>query len=119
MPNECLNHITIVCHENPEQLQQLHDNELNQKNHDILHKSEQGIIVNTWTSWNPSYEWLDALVKAYPQCWVKNEWEEEGGTAGVYVNGSLIGEKVERLSVNWNDICIEGKSQYFGEPWYK
>jgi len=71
MPNECLNHITIVCHENPEQLQQLHDNELNQKNHDILHKSEQGIIVNTWTSWNPSYEWLDALVKAYPQCWVK------------------------------------------------
>ena len=113
MPNECNNHISIVCHENPDQLQQLYDNELKKDN--VVHKSEQGILMNYTTSWNPDFEWLDSLVEKYPLCWIKNEWDEEGGSAGVYVNGTLNGVKQERLSVNWNDICIEGRFQYFGK----
>lgn len=112
MPNDCQNHISIVCHENPDQLQQLYDNELNKDN--VIHKSKQGILFNYITAWNPDFEWLDSLVEKYPLCWIKNEWDEEGGTAGVYVNGTLNEEKQERLSVHWNDICIEGKFQYFG-----
>jgi len=33
----------------------------------------------------------------------------------VYVNGTLNGIKVDRLSVSWEDICIEGRLQYFGK----
>ena len=119
MGNDCLNYITIVCHENPPQLQLLHDEQLNTENHHIVKKSKQGIIVKIWTKWNPDYDWLDGLVEKYPECWIKNEWEEEGGYAGVYVNGSLFGKKSERTSVTWNDICIEGKSEYFNKFWYK
>ena len=45
----------------------------------------------------------------------KNETDEEMRFAGVYVNGTLNGVKQERLSVNWNDICIEGRFHYFGK----
>ncbi len=118
MPNACLNHLTIICHENPSQLQELYDKNLNNNNCNLIHKSNQGIIINIWSSWEPDFEWLDLLIKNYPECWLKNIWEEEGGTSGIYINGKLNGKNVNKIVIDWNDICIEGKIQYFGKAWY-
>ena len=116
MPDDCFNHLMIVCHDS-KQITNLHYNELNKKFVDInsIHKTELGIIVNIWTTNYPDYEWLDQLVENYPECWIKNIWENDSGTAGVFTAGKLLGEKCQRQSVQWGDLTLEGKYFYFGE----
>jgi hypothetical protein len=66
-----------------------------------------------WSAWNPNYEWLESLLDKYPNCWVKNEWSEEGGFAGVWVG--YFNNKNEKIvkQMDWDDICIEGKACLF------
>ena len=47
--------------------------------------------------------------------WVKNEWDEEGGMAGVWVG--FVGEDNEKQiqEMHWRDLCIEEKVYFFKE----
>ena len=45
-------------------------------------------------------------------CWVKNEWYEEGGLAGVWI-GSKKEDKLYIKELQWEDITIEGKMTLF------
>lgn len=120
MPNECLNHITITC-ENPSAMEELNNlviNELQHKEKDtyVYHKmvemkkrGRRGIIFDLWSPWGPDYSWLEGLLKNYPSCWVKNEWHEEGGFAGVWVGYINNKNKMVINNLTWKDISIEGR----------
>ena len=124
MPNDCWNHITITC-ENPsvpDELNSLVMNELQHKENDeyIYHETvemkkrcRRGIIFNIWSPWNPDFEWLESLILKYPKCWIKNEWSEEGGFAGVWIGHVDNNNEPVIESLTWEDICIEGKHYLF------
>jgi hypothetical protein len=121
MPNDCWNNITIIC-EDSKELDKLFINELTReedrdygiefyyyKNITIQKKCFNGIIFQQLTSWKPQYEWLESLLTKYPNCWVKNEWNEEGGIAGVWVGSVKNGIQ----SMSWEDLSIEAKYYIF------
>ena len=114
MPNVCYNHITITC-EDVTELNKLFENELTReegrdyKNITIVKKCCKGIQFQQLTAWKPEYEWLESLVTKYPNCWVKNEWDEEGGLAGVWVGSVQRGIQ----SVSWEDLSIDAKYHIF------
>jgi len=125
MPNDCWSHITITC-ENREAVDELNNliiTELKYKEGDkyvyhdetvkMIKRGTRGIIFDMWSAWNPDYEWLEGLLEKYPNCWVKNEWSEEGGCAGVWVG--FMNNNKEKIIKNlqWDDICIEGKTYLF------
>lgn len=112
MPNDCWNHITITCkivddltslvtHNMTDESGEYH------KNITILKKCPQGIRFDQITAWEPDYKWLENIVNNYP-CWIKNEWYEEGGIAGVW-----IGSKSGIQSMEWEDLCIEEQYEIF------
>ena len=123
MPNDCWNHITITCEnrEFTEELNNLIINELKHKEDEkyvyhetvnMLKRGTRGIICSLWSDWNPDYEWLDSLLDKYPNCWIKNEWSEEGGFAGVWIGFVKNNEKIIK-QLTWDDICLEGKHYLF------
>jgi len=82
-------------------------------NVEMIKKGRRGIKFNLWSAWTPDYEWLESLLKKYPDCWIKNEWSEEGGLAGVWIG--FIDKNNEEVikELTWDDICIEGKLYLF------
>jgi len=123
MPNDCWSHMTITC-ENPEavcELNKLIFNELKHEENDkrvyhetveMIKRGTRGIIFDIWSAWNPDYEWLESLLEKYPNCWIKNEWSEEGGCAGVWIGYNNNNEKIIK-NLQWDDICLEGKVYLF------
>jgi hypothetical protein len=124
MPNDCWNHITITC-ENPsvpDELNSLVMNELQHKVNDeyiynetveMKKRGRRGIMFYIWSPWNPDFEWLEGLILKYPNCWIKNEWSEEGGFAGVWIGRVDNNNEPLIESLTWDDICIEGKHYLF------
>jgi hypothetical protein len=121
MPNDCWNYITITC-EDCEELNNLYINELIReegrdyesefyyyKNITIEKKCFKGIKFQQLTAWKPDYEWLESLLTKYPNCWIKNEWNEEGGIAGVWVGSVNNGIQ----TICWEDLCIEKNNDIF------
>jgi hypothetical protein len=119
MPNDCWNLLTITSYDNPSELKKLISTEFEdiydgriQYKADILRRGERGVILRKWSAWNPDFEWLEELLEKYPSCWIKNEWDEEGGGAGIWVGCVKEGEKqIKRME--WDDLCIEAKHFLF------
>ena len=85
MPNDCWNHITMTFKDTDE-LDQVIENELKANpSIKILEQGKKGIIIKLTSDWKPDFKWLECLILKYPSSWIKNEWKEEGGTAGVAV----------------------------------
>ena len=93
MPNDCFNHITITC-DNEDELHALVKNELQNKEGNkyiynekinMIKKGKKGIIFELVNNLYPDFNWFNILLDTYPHCWIKNEWCEEGGTAGVWI----------------------------------
>ena len=124
MPNDCWNHMTITC-EDPEELTRFVQNELQEKGEDgkwvyqepieMLKRGVKGIMFRQWTPWNPNYEWLESLQTKYPLCWIKNEWDEEGGMAGVWIGYTNQQDEPIVQKMMWRDLCIEEKHFLFLE----
>ncbi len=115
MPNDCWNYITITC-DDSEELNNLHTNELTReegldyeerfyyyKNINIQKKCMNGLKFKQLTASKPDYKWLETLLSKYPNCWIKNEWNEEGGNAGVWVGSTKKGIQ----TMCWEDLSIE------------
>jgi len=124
MPNDCWNHMTITC-EDQKQLTTLVTTELQEMSEDgtfvyldtieMIKRGINGIIFRQWSPLNPNYEWLEKMLTKYPECWIKNQWHEEGGMAGVWVGfTNEEGEKIIK-QMTWNDLCIEAKHYLFLE----
>jgi hypothetical protein len=114
MTNDCFNNLTIVSHDNPQQLNNLFETEFIDKKIQIDYKGDQGIKLELWSPWTPDFKWLESLITKYPECWIKNEWWEEGGNAGIWTGGAIYKGRSENIvRIEWTDICIEGIHQYF------
>lgn len=66
-----------------------------------------------YTKWRPDIKWLNGLLDKYPDCWVKNQWDEEGGMAGVWVGFVDESGKKQVQDMCWRDLCIEEKVYFF------
>ena len=121
MPNDCWNNITITCDDSVE-LNTLYINELIReegrdykeefyfyKNVNIEKKCLNGIKFKQLTAWNPDVVWLESLLTKYPNCWIKNEWYEEGGNAGVWIGSVKKGIQ----TIYWEDLSIEANHHIF------
>ena len=107
MPNDCWNNITLVA--DKEELEKFIKEECKdvpEWAYKVEQKGVEGIVFHVWSPWKPNFEWLEGLLTKYPSIWLKNEWREEGGTAGVWVGTIRKGTKdIKRLE--WEDLCIE------------
>jgi len=121
MPNDCWNYVTLVCDDSND-LNNLVANELVRapgldysdnmmyyKNITIDKKCARGVQFRQLTAWKPDFVWLQSVVAKYPNCWLKNEWCEEGGTAGVWVGSIKNGVQ----SMQWEDLSLEAKENIF------
>lgn len=124
MPNDCYNYLTITT-DSPEELNDIIRNEFqHESNADneyvynetvkVQQRGSRGIRLRLWTAWSPEFEWLEGLLDKYPFIWIKNEWEEEGGMAGVWIGKLFEGEK-DIKHLEWLDLCIEAKHYLFTE----
>ena len=123
MPNDCTNIITIIC-KNTETLNQFIETELevirlsnNEHNEfiKILKKGKFGVIFRLWTPWNPDYDWLKNMLELHPEFWIKNEWHEEGGMAGVWVGYTKENDEPVIESFMWQDLCIEEENYFLND----
>ena len=115
MPNDCWNNITITCiqdqftiEEDATELTNLVDELQHNKTIKIKERGRRGIRFSVWSANEPDFEWLKSLLNKYPNCWVKNEWGEEGGGAGVWIGYVKDNEHIIK-ELEWNDICTEGQ----------
>ncbi|NBW09179.1 MAG: hypothetical protein EBR82_14265 [Caulobacteraceae bacterium] len=112
MPNDCWNHLTITANVN-----ELTDIMSGFKfapewANKIFEQGVEGVYMKLWSRSMPDFEMLEHLITKYPSCWIKNEWSEEGGKAGVWVGTMRSGEKkVSKLE--WDDMCLEERMHRF------
>lgn len=119
MPNDCNNIITITC-ENTETLNEFIETELevirlhNDKYNEfikILQQGKFGVVFKLWSAWKPDYEWLQNTLELHPEFWIKNEWREEAGMAGVWIGYTTENNEKSIRSFTWKDLSIE--EEYF------
>jgi hypothetical protein len=115
MPNDCWNDMTITGFESD--ITSFFENELKDVPESALKmkvRGVKGLIFSLWSPSRPDFKWLESLFKKYPSIWVKNEWSEEGGLAGVWVGTEMYGElKIDQMV--WTDLCLEEKVACFRE----
>ena len=122
MPNDCSNIITITSH-NEELLNNFIQNELNPiemhntKHHEVIKiykRGSYGIVFKLWSAWSPDYNWLEDMLNKYQEFWIKNEWHEEGGMAGVWVGFVKDNEHIIN-KLTWSDLSIEEEHHLFSD----
>ena len=116
MPNDCWNHITIAANETDiasfvnEELKNIPEWALKMKV-----RATKGLIFNLWSRWQPDFKWMESILKKYPSFWMKNEWSEEGGMAGVWIGTVTRNGDLETKQLAWDDLCIEERMACFGD----
>ena len=116
MPNHCINTLTIRFNTENQLYDFTNDYLENYEgawDKKILKKGSRGVIVTHITGWEPDFQWLQSLLSTYSSCWIKNEWLEEGGYAGVWVGYyNVSGMKVVD-EMKWVDLSIEEREFLF------
>lgn len=121
MPNDCTNIITITC-QNAEMLDQFIDSEIqaieqhNTQYHEVIKiykRGKLGIVFKLWSAWGPDIRWFETILENYPELWIKNEWNEEGGMAGVWVGYMKNNNQKAIESLSWRDLSIEEEDYFF------
>lgn len=72
----------------------------------IVKRRPNWIKVSYTTNDTPYYFYLEALLKKYRQCWMKNTFCDEDGNAGTWIASIVHGEVASEM-VNWRELTIE------------
>lgn len=75
-------------------------------------EGQAALILNFTTAWGPPYKIFVYLLEKYPDLWLKCDWSEEGGMAGLFIGRTKEG-KVEVQKMKWPDWCMEEWSYNF------
>ena len=78
---------------------------------DIQAHGIEGLIFKLWSRWIPDFAWLEGLLDKYPNIWIKNEWNEEGGQEGVWIGTNRGKKDIQRLE--WMGMCLEEEFHRF------
>jgi hypothetical protein len=103
MPNDCWNLITLKATES--QIADILTTEFTNVPKwafQLIRVGKGAVEFRIWSAWAPNKDLMNRLLHNYPGIWIKNEWSEEGGHAGVIVGDA---EKLQELM--WDDGCIE------------
>ena len=69
-----------------------------------LSRKDTKFLVVTYEYRNmPVYEYLEALLHEYPQCWMKNEFSTDQGICGVWI-GRMVGGKPALQEQAWAEL---------------
>lgn len=116
MPNDCHNHITIRFQTENE----LHDFVNDYLEHydsawdkRVVSKGSRGIVIHHVSAWQPDFDWLRGTLESHPKCWIKNEWIEESGIAGVWVGQYSVAGSPVVDEMKWIDLSIEERACSF------
>ena len=113
MPNDCYNVLTVTSETSIDELTKLINNEINAiSDVTILIRGNRGIKCEFISAWTPDFNWLETLLENYPTCWIKNEWKEEGGMAGVWIGRLEFGVK-QVTNMSWVDLSLEEEYYLF------
>jgi len=72
----------------------------------MIHRSARSIVFNYEFRNEPINQYLEALLKRFPKCWMKNEYHTEDGNCGMWI-GRFIGNEVKIQVLNWTELTIE------------
>jgi len=108
MPNDCKNDLTIIstCEKDIIEILKELRNEI--PNIEIKQNRKLGIRVSFKTAWKPLFQFTETLTNQYPSIWIKNEWNIEDGTSGVF-----MGKKNNIKYMDWQDLSIEDENVFF------
>ena len=112
MPNDCWNNITIYASNS--QIRTILLNEFCSVPawaFSLDQVGEEALQFRLWSPDAPAREFMDLLWNNYEGLWMKNEWSEEGGGAGV-----IVGRKMDAQSFEWREGCIEESGHRFRTP---
>lgn len=73
----------------------------------VFQRRERGMRFVYKSRWNPNILWMEQMLIQYPSLWMKNEWSEESGRAGVVVGGVLYGRHYPLQEFRWDDVMLE------------
>lgn len=103
MPNDCWNNITLKA--TFEQINTILENEFR----DIpswayqhIQSGREILVFRLWSPNEPCESFLNRIVSRYEGIWIKNEWSEEGGHAGV-----IVGRHNALSKFSWYEGPIE------------
>lgn len=80
----------------------------------VLKQGPRALEMVFTTAWSSPYRFFEHLLKTFPDLWLKCDWSEEGGSAGVFVGYSHPNTKelvIKELS--WQDWCLEEYAHNF------
>lgn len=109
MPNDCWNMITIYASNS--QVREILLNEFRSVPgwaFTLRRVGEEALYFRLWSPNRPASEFMDNLWNNYDGIWMKNEWSEEGGSAGV-----IVGRKMAVQRFEWIEGCIEEEGHRF------
>ena len=77
-------------------------------------KGKRGMKFMFTTPWCPPIPLFNFLLEKFSDIWIKCEWNEDGGTAGVWVGKNRDGDKYVK-SIEWEDLPNEVDQSAFEE----
>jgi hypothetical protein len=76
----------------------------------------KGFEARFTTAWAPPVAFLKTLCTKHHDMWMKCDWIEEGGYAGVFImHWDEEKGEVNTKSLEWNDWCMEEWADRFGQ----
>ena len=73
----------------------------------VLKVGNEALQISFHTDWNPPFKLFYYLADTF-KVWLKCEWDDEGGNAGVYiVKYNFNIQDIETQDFEWEDWCLE------------
>jgi len=74
------------------------------KNVSVEYRTDKYIVFNYHFRNEPIHQYFEALLRAYPMCWIKNEHSTDCGYCGMWI-GRFRGDKPEIQEFFWEELC--------------
>ena len=70
------------------------------------HRSSNLLEVSYEFRNEPVYQYLTALLRTYPMCWIKNTYMGDDGSCGLWIGRTVRGQPSIQ-TLEWQELCAE------------
>ena len=74
----------------------------------VVGRDDNCLVVSYEFRNRPVYQYLSHILRAYPKCWMKNEFNSDGGYCGLWI-AHMAGNDISVQEVEWEEPCLEEK----------
>ena len=109
---DCWSNITIISNE--DELISIIQNELMYSNikNKLLKKGDKAIKIKVLTSSKPNFQWMSNMIHRYKSCWIKNNWYDKSGLAGIWT-GTMTENGPNIINYQWSELSVDEEKFYF------